>query len=369
MKQIACIVGARPNFMKMAPILRALEQYSDVQTLLIHTGQHYDALLSDVFFQELGIRAPDVSLGVGSGSHATQTAKLLTGLEKTFLDAPDGAGSWSGVVVVGDVNSTMAAALTAAKLHIPIAHVEAGLRSFDRRMPEEINRLVTDSISDLLLVSEPAGVENLKGEGHSEEKIFLVGNVMIDTLLQQVDRARTRKLLPDLSLTPGQYCVVTLHRPSNVDHLSVLEGLVQVLEDVSKDLPVVFPVHPRTRGRLDESGLTARLEAAPDIRLLEPQGYNDFLCLTSQAKVIVTDSGGLQEESTALGVPCLTMRENTERPVTVEEGTSTLCGSDARMLSSCLNDIIHGRYKSGRCPDLWDGHAAVRIAEQIVASW
>jgi UDP-N-acetylglucosamine 2-epimerase (non-hydrolysing) len=368
MNRIACIVGARPNFMKMAPILRALEQRENVETVLIHTGQHYDAMLSDVFFEELGIRAPDVSLEVGSGSHAEQTARLLVRLETTFLDGISNNGAWARLVVVGDVNSTMAAALAAVKLNIPVAHVEAGLRSFDRTMPEEINRIVTDSISDLLLVSEPNGVTNLRREGHPDSRIRLVGNVMIDTLLRQVKAARSRSLLDQLNLTPRDYCVVTLHRPSNVDDAQVLEELVSVLSNVSERLPVAFPVHPRTRSRLESFGLLDRLQASPRVRLLDPLGYNDFLCLTSQARVIVTDSGGLQEESTALGVPCLTMRSNTERPITVDEGTSTLCGSDAEMLSEYLMQVVNGRYKRGRCPDLWDGCAAERIAEQIVAS-
>jgi UDP-N-acetylglucosamine 2-epimerase (non-hydrolysing) len=369
MKRIACIVGARPNFMKMAPILRAFEQYEDVEPVLIHTGQHYDAMLSGVFFEELGIRAPDISLEVGSGSHAAQTARLLVRLEETFLDEKRGGpASWSYVVVVGDVNSTMAAALAAAKLHIPVAHVEAGLRSFDRMMPEEINRLVTDSISDLLLVSEPAGVANLTNEGHPESRVRLVGNVMIDTLLRQVERARSGDLLAELSLQPRQYCVVTLHRPSNVDNATTLDGLMTVLLDVSKEMTVVFPVHPRTRARLESFGLLEIIERAENLRLLEPLGYNDFLCLTSQARVIVTDSGGLQEESTALGVPCLTMRENTERPITVDEGTSTLCGADAGKLELHLREILLGKYKQGRCPELWDGKAAVRIAKEIAAA-
>lgn len=366
MKRFACIVGARPNFMKMAPILRAFEAHEDAETVLIHTGQHYDKNLSDVFFDELGIRKPELSLGVGSGSHAQQTAKLLVALEGAFVSAADEGKPFSRVVVVGDVNSTMAATLTAAKLHIPVAHVEAGLRSFDRRMPEEANRIVTDSLSDLLLVSEPSGLDHLRKEGHPEENIKLVGNVMIDTLLRQVEVARTRPLLADLDLAQGTYCVVTLHRPSNVDTPESLSALVDVLHDVSGQLPIVFPVHPRTKARLEEFGLFEKLESAAGVRVLGPLGYNDFLCLTSQARVIVTDSGGLQEESTALEIPCLTMRENTERPVTVTEGTSTLCGSDAAALQKSLNEVLSGEYKTGQCPKLWDGNAAVRIAAELM---
>lgn len=365
LKKFACIVGARPNFMKMAPILRAFESH-DAETVLIHTGQHYDKNLSDVFFEELGIKKPDVSLGVGSGSHGQQTAKLLTSLEETFVSAADDGAPFDRVVVVGDVNSTMAATLAATKLHIPVAHVEAGLRSFDRRMPEEINRIVTDSLSDLLLVSEPTGLKNLKAEGQPDENIKLVGNVMIDTLLRQVEVAKQRTLLNDLDLPSGSYCVVTLHRPSNVDTAESLSALINVLVEISGRLPIVFPVHPRTKARLDEFGLADRLNAAEGVRVLEPLGYNDFLCLTSQAKVIVTDSGGLQEESTALVIPCLTMRENTERPITLTEGTSTLCGSDADLLHSHLEAVLDGTYKDGQCPELWDGKAAERIAEQLM---
>ena len=365
MKRFACIVGARPNFMKMAPILRAFEEV-DADPVLIHTGQHYDSKLSDVFFEELGIKRPEVCLNVGSGSHAQQTAKLLTALEDTFTEAQQTGKGFDRVVVVGDVNSTMAATLAAAKLGIPVAHVEAGLRSFDRAMPEEINRIVTDSLSDLLLVSEPNGVANLRAEGHSDDKICLVGNVMIDTLLRQVEVARQQPILSELGVEPQSYAVVTLHRPSNVDSAEVLGSLLDVLIEVSESLPIVFPVHPRTQQRLESFGLLERLQQSERIILQEPLGYNDFLCLTSQAKVVVTDSGGLQEESTALGVPCLTMRENTERPITVQEGTSTLCGSSANLLKKHLQDVLSGTYKNGCCPGNWDGGAAKRIVEELM---
>jgi UDP-N-acetylglucosamine 2-epimerase (non-hydrolysing) len=366
-RRFACIVGARPNFMKMAPILRAFREYPDVDPVLIHTGQHYDAKLSDVFFSELGIKAPEISLGVGSGSHAEQTGKLLVELERCFVEADKLGRPFDRVVVVGDVNSTMAAALAAAKLHLPIAHVEAGLRSRDRTMPEEINRIVTDSLSDLLLVSEPEGVENLIREGHPADRIHLVGNVMIDTLMAQVRDAKQRSILGELGIEPRGYAVVTLHRPSNVDQEETLRNLLQVLVDVSERVPIIFPVHPRTRSKLEQlGGWLSRASEGGRFRLLEPLGYNDFLCLTSQSKVIVTDSGGLQEESTALGIPCLTMRENTERPITVTEGTSTLCGSDSRELARYLSQIEAGTYKQGKCPELWDGNAAVRIVKEIV---
>jgi UDP-N-acetylglucosamine 2-epimerase (non-hydrolysing) len=368
MKRFACIVGARPNFMKMAPILQAFKKHADALPVLIHTGQHYDKNLSDVFFEELDIRKPDIFLGVGSGTHAEQTAKVMVALEKVFMEAAANREPFHRLVVVGDVNSTLAATLAAAKLQIPVAHVEAGLRSFDRSMPEEVNRIVTDSLADLLLVSEPQGVENLKAEGRPDSEIRLVGNVMIDTLLAQVEKARDRSILSELGLTPGSYCVVTLHRPSNVDQQESLQALVDVLLRVSQSLSVVFPIHPRTRERLRGFCLLEALESSPHVVLLDPLGYNDFLSLTSQAKVIVTDSGGLQEESTALLIPCLTMRENTERPVTVTEGTSTLCGSSASLLEHYLREVIAGTYKRGKCPELWDGRAAERIVKALLQS-
>ncbi|MCH2213148.1 MAG: UDP-N-acetylglucosamine 2-epimerase (non-hydrolyzing) [Fuerstiella sp.] len=364
MKRFACIVGTRPNFMKMAPILRAFEHYAEADPLLIHTGQHYDHNLSDVFFDELGIRNPDISLGIGSGSHGEQTGRLIIELEKVFTQARP---EIDRVVVVGDVNSTMAATLAAVKLNIPVGHVEAGLRSFDRQMPEETNRIVTDSLSDLLLVSEPSGLDNLRREGHPDDRIRLVGNVMIDTLFRLVEKASHRCVLTDLGLQSGTYAVFTAHRPSNVDNPKTLQGIVKVLVGISEALPVVFPVHPRTRTRLKTFGLLTSLESAPGVRLLEPLGYLDFLALTSGSRVIVTDSGGLQDESTALEIPCLTMRENTERPVTVTEGTNTLCGSDPQTLDNNLRAVVNGTYKSGRCPALWDGKAAERIAGELMS--
>jgi UDP-N-acetylglucosamine 2-epimerase (non-hydrolysing) len=364
MKRFAIVAGARPNFMKIAPILRELDKRLDVATTLIHTGQHYDRNLSDVFFEELGIRKPDVSLGVGSGSHAKQTAEVMVAIETILLDAHKAGEAYDRLIVVGDVNSTMAAAIAAAKVNVPVAHVEAGLRSFDREMPEEINRLLTDSISDMLLCSEPAGVENLLREGHPASRVHLVGNVMIDTLLTQVERARSQDTLLQRGVTAGEYGVVTLHRPSNVDQPQTLAGLLKVLVDISVRLPLVFPIHPRTKARIEEFGLQPLLQGK-NIQLLEPQGYLDFLCLTSQAKVIVTDSGGLQEESTALGVPCLTMRANTERPVTCTEGTSTLIGNSADLLREQLELVLSGGYKPAKCPELWDGKAAERIVEVL----
>ena len=364
-KHVACVVGARPNFMKMAPLLRALgsEPYADkILATLIHTGQHYDQNLSDVFFTELQMPRPDVWLEVGSGSHAVQTARVLERIEPVLAEGPGDGAKFDRVIVVGDVNSTLAATLAAAKIGIPVAHVEAGLRSFDRTMPEEINRIVTDSIADMLLVSEPTGVENLMHEGHSEDNVHLVGNLMIDTLFQMLPHAKKLQAADDLGLSSQQYGVVTLHRPSNVDDAHVLARLIDVLTEISTELPLVFPVHPRTHARLTSAGLIGKLQSAKNVRVLEPLGYLKFLSLTSQAAVVVTDSGGLQEETAALGIPCLTMRRNTERPVTVDIGTSTLIGNDAEKLRGCLLEVLNRSYKKGRCPELWDGHAAERIA-------
>lgn len=366
--KIACIVGARPNFMKIAPILGAMKSHADLHPVLIHTGQHYDKFLSDVFFDELGIDPPDIALGVGSGTHATQTAGIMVAMENVLLEAQKNSEPFDRVLVVGDVNSTAAAAIAAVKLHIPVAHVEAGLRSRDRRMPEEINRILTDSICDMFFVSEPAGVENLVAEGHPDEQIHLVGNVMIDTLLRHVDRARQAGMTDQLGLKPGQYGVITLHRPSNVDHGDILSGLIDVFRDMSQEMPFVFPIHPRTKARLDSFNLFHQLNGSTNIKCLDPIGYLDFLNLTSQAKVICTDSGGLQEESTALQIPCLTLRENTERPITCSQGTSTLIGNSAAKLRTHLREVIDGTYKPGQCPQLWDGRAAERIANILSQS-
>ena len=358
MKTVLHIVGARPNFMKVAPIHRALRERGKLRQVLVHTGQHYDVNMSDVFFTDLGLPAPDVHLGVGSGSHADQTGKVMMELEKLFeRDRPD------LVSVVGDVNSTLAAALVAAKMLIPLAHVEAGLRSFDRTMPEEINRIVTDRLADFLLTPSRDGDENLLKEGVDKARIFFVGNVMIDSLLQAKASAEKLPTLTKLELTPGAYAVCTLHRASNVDDRAILQGLLHVLGTVSESVPVVFPVHPRTRKMLADLGLNDTLARYRSLKLVDPLGYLDFLCLTSQAKLILTDSGGLQEESTALGVPCLTLRENTERPITVEIGTNLVVGMDPAVILREANKILQGHGKKGRIPELWDGHAADRIAE------
>lgn len=366
LRYIACVVGARPNFMKIAPLLRVLGKYPDIHPILVHTGQHYDENLSETFFKDLGIRPPDASLEVGSGSHGMQTAKALERFEAFLLRRTPNGKPFDRVVVVGDVNSTLAASLAAVKLGIPVAHIEAGLRSFDRAMPEEINRVITDALSDLLLVTEPMGIENLRREGHDDAQLHLVGNIMIDTLLDMLPRAKEQPILQKYGLCAGQYGVVTLHRPANVDVPEVLAGLIDVLVKISDDIPLVFSVHPRTRKQIETLGLAQRVANASNLLGLPPLGYLDFLALTSQAKVIVTDSGGLQGESTALGIPCLTVRSNTEQPITIDVGTCTLVGNDQAKLKSCLQSVLNGTYKIGQCPELWDGHAADRIARVVV---
>jgi len=358
MKKVLHIVGARPNFMKAAPIHKAIAGRGQLAQVLVHTGQHYDVKMSDVFFTDLGMPAPDVYLGIGSGSHAEQTARTMIELEKVFLrEKPD------LVSVVGDVNSTLAGALVASKMGIRISHVEAGLRSFDMSMPEEVNRIVTDRLADLLLTPSPDADANLLKEGVNPARIHLVGNVMIDTLLTSKARAEQLSTLKDLGLTPGGYAVCTLHRASNVDDPKVLGGLLSSLAHVSSRVPVIFPVHPRTRKMLADHGLGGMLERSPGLKLVEPMGYLEFLALTSQARLILTDSGGLQEESTALGVPCLTLRENTERPITVEQGTNLVVGTDPVRITEEAERALNGQGKQGRVPALWDGRTAERIAD------
>ncbi len=364
-KTLACIVGARPNFVKIAPVLAGLREMAPgVRPVLVHTGQHYDAAMSDRFFEQLGIPEPDVHLEVGSGPHGQQTARVLERYESWLLAAdPKPAAT----LVVGDVNSTVACALASVKLGVPVIHVEAGLRSFDRTMPEEINRVLTDAISDLLLVSEPSGVSNLLAEGRPEGSIKLVGNVMIDALTLQLQAARDLRQPEKLDLQPGGYAVWTLHRPSNVDDPVALTRVIASLQRTALKLPVVFPVHPRTEARLRAAGLEPMLAGDPRVILTEPLGYLEFLGLSSQARLIVTDSGGLQEESTALGIPCLTLRSTTERPITVSEGTSTLVGSNGSLFDRLVEDVLEGRYKKGHCPRLWDGRAGRRVAKEVAS--
>jgi UDP-N-acetylglucosamine 2-epimerase (non-hydrolysing) len=356
MMKLMSIAGARPNFMKIAPLADAIAVHNATSTpfiehLIVHTGQHYDEKMSDLFFRELGIPEPDINLEVGSGSHAVQTAEIMKGIEPVLLEhRPD------YLLVVGDVNSTIACALVAVKLGIKVVHVEAGLRSFDRGMPEEINRVLTDAISDILFTTERGATDNLVREGVSPDRIHFVGNVMIDTLLTHRARAEQSDILGRLRIG-GEYGIVTLHRPSNVDDPGQLAMLMSALNEVSADLPLLFPVHPRTRTRLAENGIPV----AETVRLVEPLGYLDFLKLQSSARLVLTDSGGIQEETTVLGVPCLTLRESTERPVTVTEGTNRLVPLDRQSIVAAVCDTLNGGNVAGRIPELWDGGAAARI--------
>lgn len=357
--KIALVAGARPNFMKIAPVLRAVEDLRpNFEPVIVHTGQHYSAELSDVFFEQLGIRTPDVHLEAGSGTHGQQTAKVLEAFEAFLLGARPPIAA---VMVVGDVNSTIAAALAAVKLQIPAIHLEAGLRSGDRTMPEEINRLATDAISDLLLVSEPAGEENLLREGIPPSRIRYVGNVMIDTLVHHLPQAVER----DLGFGGRPFALVTLHRPSNVDQCASLTSIVEFLRDIAHELPIVFPVHPRTKNRLAEFSLLDRMENDPNIRLLPPQGYVENLGLMRHAALVLTDSGGIQEETSYLSIPCLTLRENTERPATISLGTNTLTGSDFVKARAVVDEILAGRYKTSSPIPGWDGRAAQRVVQEL----
>ncbi|MGV3722649.1 MAG: non-hydrolyzing UDP-N-acetylglucosamine 2-epimerase, partial [Actinomycetota bacterium] len=361
--RITCVVGARPNFPKVAPILAAAKQRADMACRLVHTGQHYDERMSKLFFDELGLPTPDAYLGVGSGSHAAQTARVMLAFEETLEAAPADV-----VLVVGDVNSTLACALVAAKRGIGVAHVEAGLRSGDRTMPEELNRIVTDQLSDYLFTTERTAAANLEAEGIPAERIHFVGNVMIDTLFRNRERASSRPLPRQLGVSTREYALCTLHRPSNVDTLAAATNTVRALEILASSLPVVLPLHPRTRSRLQDFDLLSRVERLPGVRITEPLGYLDFLALMDGARVVVTDSGGVQEETTALGVPCLTFRENTERPITVTEGTNQLIGMDPQRLASALDALLHGSPAPARVPELWDGHASERILDVLQPS-
>ena len=358
-RKIVHVVGARPNFMKIAPVMKAVARAGFAEQRLVHTGQHYDASMSDVFFSDLGMPVPDIHLAVGSGTHAEQTAKVMVGFEKVCeQERPD------IVVVAGDVNSTMACAIDCAKLRIPCAHVEAGLRSFDLDMPEEVNRIVTDRLCEILLTPSEDADQNLLREGTEPARIFRVGNVMIDTLLAHLPRARATGSVERLGLEAGRYAVLTLHRPSNVDDPSVFGAILRALAVIQARVPIVFPVHPRTRRRLEEHGFSDAVRL-PGLRMCEPLGYLEFLGLVSRASLVLTDSGGLQEETTALGIPCLTLRENTERPVTVSEGTNTVVGVDpARVVEAALA-ALEGHGKRGRIPPLWDGKTGERIAEVL----
>ncbi len=358
--KIVLVVGARPNFMKAAPLIRELQrQPRAFDTVLIHTGQHYDHNLSQLFFEQLKMPEPAIYLGVGSGSHAHQTARIMVELEKELIELnPD------LVIVFGDVNSTLAGALVSAKLCVRLAHVEAGLRSFDNTMPEEINRIVTDRLSDYLFVTEDAGLVNLRKEGVPDSRVFFTGNIMIDTLIDHLEAARKSTVLDELSLEPQGYAAMTMHRPANVDDQEVLTRLMNCAAQISERIPVVFPCHPRTAKRLEQFGLSeGKMPRA--FRTIKPLGYLDFLKLQAESKIVLTDSGGIQEETTYLGIPCITLRTTTELVSTVEEGTNTLCGSDPEKIMSVVNDVLNGKRVEGRVPRFWDGGTARRIVEVL----
>ncbi len=369
-------VGARPNFMKAAPLVDEMKKSGRIVPVLVHTGQHYDEAMSGLFFEQLGLPEPDYNLGVGSASHAQQTAEIMRRFEPVLLEEkPD------LVTVVGDVNSTLACTLTAAKLNIPVAHVEAGLRSFDRTMPEEINRLLTDAISNFLFITERSAWHNLVREGIPEDKIYFVGNTMIDTLLRSIERAAASRILEEYGLKgrPGSsngnsvrpYALLTLHRPNNVDDREAFALIIEALQEVARSIPILFPAHPRTMGRIRDFGFEAsfelgRMPSLERISLLPPLGYLDFLQLMRHARLVLTDSGGVQEETTVLGVPCLTLRANTERPVTVLEGTNVVVGTDKRRIVEESLRAVRGNGRAWRLPELWDGRAAQRIVAVLI---
>jgi UDP-N-acetylglucosamine 2-epimerase (non-hydrolysing) len=355
--KVMAVVGARPNFVKVAPLMAEMRLYPELEPRLVHTGQHYDLAMSEAFFRDLEIPEPDVNLNVGSGPAALQTAEIMARLAPVV-----GAERPDLMVVVGDVTSTLAAALVAAKTPVPLAHVEAGLRSFDRTMPEEINRIVTDAVADYCFTTEPSAEENLVREGVAPERIHPVGNVMIDTLFRYRERAARSPILEALGLEPRQFAVLTLHRPSNVDGPVALTRSLGAIAPVRRDVPVVFPVHPRTRVHLD----AVPVGALDGLRVVEPLAYLDFVQLMANAACVLTDSGGVQEETTALGIPCLTMRPNTERPITVTQGTNRLVGTDPARIAAAWAEVQGGRWPSGRLPGLWDGKAASRIVRTLV---
>lgn len=359
--KILVVAGARPNFMKIAPLMREFKKQKEKFLVrLVHTGQHYDFNMSEIFFKNLGIPNPNIFLNVGSASHAVQTAKIMLAFEKVLIDEkPD------LLIVVGDVNSTLACSLTAKKLNIKIAHVESGLRSFDWDMPEEINRLVTDKLSDYLFVSEQSGVVNLKKEGINASKIFYVGNTMIDTLFQNMSKIEQSSILKTIDLTPKTFAIVTLHRPSNVDSKKAMQEIIDILKDIGHVTTVIYPIHPRTKNMIIKNSLMKEFESIPGLKTIKPQGYFDFMKLVKNAQFVLTDSGGIQEETTVLGIPCLTMRENTERPSTVKEGTNTLVGRNKKMILKYVRQIKQASYKKGTMPKYWDGRTAQRIISHL----
>jgi UDP-N-acetylglucosamine 2-epimerase (non-hydrolysing) len=360
------VVGARPNFMKVAPLHRAIQKLTGWTSKIVHTGQHFDAKMSDVFFTQLELPEPDFFLGIGGGSHTEVTAKIMVAFEKIVeAEKPD------LIIVVGDVTSTLACTLVAIKMGIKVAHVEAGLRSFDRTMPEELNRILTDSVADYLFVTEESGMQHLKNEGVADERVFFAGNVMIDSLVRYQEKAKTTTILEDLStvdcpLTTGNYIVMTMHRPANVDTEKGLQSILELIELSSQDTKIIFPIHPRTRAHMEKFGLAYRLDQAKNLIMTEPLGYLEFIQLMSNATAILTDSGGIQEETTYLGVPCLTFRDSTERPITVTLGTNQLLSDlDPKKTYAALKEILAGKVKKGSIPPLWDGKAAERIAAKL----
>ncbi len=360
--KIILVAGARPNFMKIAPLMSAFRMMPGMEPMLVHTGQHYDEKMSDLFFRQLEIPEPDINLGCGGGSHAQQTAAVMVAFEPVVLEhKPD------AVLVVGDVNSTISCGMVAVKLGVNLVHVEAGLRSNDRTMPEEINRVLTDAISDMLFCTEQSGVDNLLREGVAGERVHLVGNVMIDTLVKNRAKAEATTILGDMGLAKNGYAVVTLHRPANVDNPATLAGLVEVLDAVQSDMPTVFPIHPRTLHHLGATGLKARVDGMKNLRLTDPIGYLEFLNLMANARIVLTDSGGIQEETTILKVPCLTLRENTERPITCEMGSNRLVGTKPDGIISAYREAMSSCETVSQTPPLWDGHAAERIVQIIAA--
>jgi len=372
--RILNVVGARPNFVKIAPLMAEYRKYKEIEPILVHTGQHYDDAMSNSFFEELEIPQPDVNLEVGAGTHAVQTAEIMKRFEPLISEYNPEI-----VAVVGDVNSTLACALVAAKLRVRVAHVEAGLRSFDRGMPEEINRILTDALSDFLFVTEPSGLDNLKREGVSPDKIFFVGNVMIDALMRNFSKIQKSSIVSTLGLTDKGYALITLHRPSNVDRPETLRRIFGVLRAIGQDMPVIFPIHPRTRANIRKFGLFESGDARDasfsrnghGVQLLEPVRYIDFLTLMRSAKFVLTDSGGIQEEATVLRVPCLTMRQNTERPVTVEVGANVLVGTDPEDVLDAVRQVSNQPLPPYEMPLMWDGHAAERIVRVLIrqAKW
>ncbi|MBU1626179.1 UDP-N-acetylglucosamine 2-epimerase (non-hydrolyzing) [bacterium] len=356
--KISCVAGARPNFMKIAPLINEMKKYDEFEPIIVHTGQHYDSRMSELFFDHLNIPSPDINLGVGSATHAVQTARIMMEYEPVILREKPLL-----TLVVGDVNSTIACSLVSVKLGVPVAHVEAGLRSGDRTMPEEINRILTDSISDYLFVTEESGIKNLKYEGIPEEKVFFVGNVMIDTLKSHQEKSDKSKILDILGLKKGEYTVLTLHRPSNVDNYDSFFEILNAIDYIQDRLTVVFPVHPRTRNQISVLKLGDLINKMSNFVLSEPLGYLDFLKLMKESRFVLTDSGGMQEETTVLGIPCVTLRENTERPVTIYEGTNILAGTKSAGIINAANEILKNKEFKKKIPKLWDGKAASRIIE------